>query len=135
MAITHAQSKKQLDYKWMLGLNIAAYLNWVLATIAGGIFGQWIPDPERFGLDFALPAMFIGLLVLQVLSQKKYFTDIIVAISSGIFVVAASFFVSGSVGVILATILSATIGLVISKWNKLVYYERHYWNCHCHIYT
>ncbi|MGX2959951.1 AzlC family ABC transporter permease [Peribacillus sp. JNUCC 23] len=116
VAITHAQSKKQLDYKWMLGLNIAAYLNWVLATIAGGIFGQWIPDPERFGLDFALPAMFIGLLVLQILSQKKYFTDIIVAVSSGIIVVAASFFVSGSAGVILATILSATIGLVISKW-------------------
>jgi 4-azaleucine resistance transporter AzlC len=116
VAITHAQQKKQLDFKWMLGLNIAAYLNWVLANIAGGIFGQWIPNPEAFGLDFALPAMFIGLLILQMASQKKYLINILVAGSAICIVIASSFLFPGSTGVIVATIIASTIGMVIEKW-------------------
>ncbi|WP_155986934.1 hypothetical protein [Paenibacillus durus] len=46
-------------------LNITAYVNWCAANIAGALLGQWIASPERLGLDYALPAMFIGLLVLS----------------------------------------------------------------------
>ncbi|USK58070.1 AzlC family ABC transporter permease [Peribacillus asahii] len=116
VAINHAQHKKQLNYKWMLGLNITAYLNWVLANIAGGFFGQWIPTPEKYGLDFALPAMFIGLLILQIMSHKKYFVDSIVALSAVLIVVISSFLFPGSAGVIIATIAAATIGMVIERW-------------------
>lgn len=116
VAINHLSSKKFGSYKWMVGLNITAYLNWILANIAGGFFGNWIPNPERFGLDFALPAMFIGLLVLQIVSQKKYFVDIMVILSAVGIVVGISFVFSGSVGIIVATILGATIGMVIEKW-------------------
>lgn len=116
VAINQLSNKKFGSYKWMVGLNLTAYLNWIVANIAGGFFGNWIPNPEKFGLDFALPAMFIGLLVLQILSQKKYFVDIMVILSAVIIVVAVSFIFSGSVGVIVATILGATIGMVIEKW-------------------
>ena len=116
VAINHAQGKKQVNYRWMLGLNIAAYLNWILANIAGGFLGQWISNPERFGLDFALPGMFIGLLVLQILSQKKYFVDIMVALSAVLIVIAVSFFSFGSAGIMLATILASTIGMVVERW-------------------
>lgn len=71
VAINQLSNKKFGSYKWMVGLNLTAYLNWIVANIAGGFFGNWIPNPEKFGLDFALPAMFIGLLVLQILSQKN----------------------------------------------------------------
>ena len=40
------------------------------ATIIGGLFGEWIPDPHTYGMDYALPAMFIGLFVLQLISSK-----------------------------------------------------------------
>lgn len=116
VAINHAQNKKQISYKWMLGLNITAYLNWFVANLAGGFLGQWIPNPEAFGLDFALPGMFIGLLVIQILSQKKYFVDIMVALSAVVIVVIVSFSSSGNAGVIIATILAATIGMVIERW-------------------
>ncbi|KYD10089.1 AzlC family ABC transporter permease [Heyndrickxia sporothermodurans] len=116
VAINQLSNKKFGSYKWMVGLNLTAYLNWIVANIAGGFFGNWIPNPEKFGLDFALPAMFIGLLVLQILSQKKYFVDIMVILSAVIIVVAVSFIFPGSVGVIVATILGATIGMVIEKW-------------------
>jgi 4-azaleucine resistance transporter AzlC len=116
VAINQLSNKEFASYKWMLGLNITAYLNWLIANIAGGVFGKWIPNPEAFGLDFALPAMFIGLLVLQIISQKKFFVDIMVAISAIVIVVGASFIFSGSLGIIVATILGSTIGMVIEKW-------------------
>ena len=116
VAINHLQNKRQASYRWMLGLNISAYLNWVIANIAGGYFGKWIPNPEAFGLDFALSGMFIGLLVIQISSQKKYFVDIAVAISAVAIVIMVSFFSSGSAGVIVATILASTIGMVIERW-------------------
>ena len=68
------------------------------------------------GLDFALPGMFIGLLVIQILSQKKYFVDIIVALSAVLIVVVVSFYFTGSAGVMIATILASTIGMVIERW-------------------
>ena len=116
VAVNHLQNKQRASYKWMVGLNITAYLNWVLANIIGGYFGKWIPNPEAFGLDFALPGMFIGLLVIQILSQKKYFVDIMVAVISVITVVIVSSYSTGSTGVMVATIIATTLGMVIERW-------------------
>ncbi|MEB3365398.1 hypothetical protein SDC49_23480 [Lactobacillus sp. R2/2] len=33
--------------------------------------GSFIADPKKLGLDFAIVAMFIGLLYLQVIGDKK----------------------------------------------------------------
>lgn len=116
VAINAAANRTSLNYMWMLGLNLTAYVNWVIANIAGGIFGEWIPNPEAFGLDFALPAMFIGLLVLQIASQRKLLLDVLVGLSAVIVVIAVSFLYPGSAGIILATIVASTVGMVIEKW-------------------
>jgi len=118
VAMNHVSSGKNIGYRWMLGLNMTAYLNWLLATIAGGLLGKWIPHPEVYGLDFALPAMFIGLLVLQLHSSKKLWVPMIVALSSVLIVIGASYIFTGSMGVIIAAILSSTIGAVIQKWTS-----------------
>ncbi len=116
VAMNEGAAKKMISEKWMHGLNVTAYLNWFLANIAGAYFGQWITNPEKFGLDFALPAMFIGLLVLQLVSRRKLVRDIIVAISAIVIAVGISMLFSGSVGVIAATILASTVGVVMEKW-------------------
>jgi len=36
---------------------------WLAASLAGRLAGGWIPSPERFGLDFAFPALFAALVV------------------------------------------------------------------------
>ena len=116
VAINKLPGEKQANFYWMLGLNITAYLNWFVANLAGAYFGKWIPNPEAYGLDFALPAMFIGLLVLQMISRKEYFVDVLVALSAVFIVVIVNFLFSGSTSIIIATILGATIGMVIEKW-------------------
>jgi len=116
VAISQTANKKYISEKWMHGLNITAYLNWILANIAGAFFGQWITNPQKFGLDFALPAMFIGLLVLLMVSRAKIAIDIVVAISAVVIVVGVSLVSSGSVGIIVATVIASTIGMVVEKW-------------------
>jgi 4-azaleucine resistance transporter AzlC len=116
VAINKAAQKRNISEKWMHGLNITAWLNWVLANLAGAYFGNWISNPEKFGLDYALPAMFIGLLVLSMLSRKKIKLDIFVAIIAVIIAVGISSMFSSSLGVITATIIASTIGMVLEKW-------------------
>jgi len=116
VAINQTSNKKYISEKWMHGLNITAYVNWIVATIAGAYLGQWITNPHQFGLDFALPAMFIGLLVLLVASRAKRALDIIVAISAVVLVVGVSLVSTGSVGVIVATVVASTIGMAVEKW-------------------
>ncbi|MFE4712539.1 AzlC family ABC transporter permease [Paenibacillus sp. NPDC056722] len=116
VAINTGTTKGRLSEKWMHGLNVAAYLNWFLANILGAFFGQWIANPERWGLDFALPAMFIGLLVLTLMSRKKYVQDILVGLAAGLIAVLVSLLWSPSLGVIAATIVASTLGMVMEKW-------------------
>lgn len=116
VAINKALKRKQISEKWMHGLNITAYLNWAAANVAGAYFGQWISNPEKFGLDFALSAMFIGLLVLSMASRGKIKLDIIVAIMAILIAVGISAILSGSLGVIVATIIASTAGMVLEKW-------------------
>ncbi|GAA3400975.1 AzlC family ABC transporter permease [Paenibacillus hodogayensis] len=116
VAMNQPANKTLISERWMHGLNITAYLNWILATLAGAFFGKWITNPEKFGLDFALPAMFIGLLVLQMASRRKIRKDLVVAISAVVAFVGLNLVVSGSMAVIGATIIAATIGTVVEKW-------------------
>ena len=46
-----------------LGSAIFMYVNWQICTFIGIRAGQSIPDPQSWGLDFALPVTFIGMLV------------------------------------------------------------------------
>ncbi|ARJ22155.1 branched-chain amino acid transporter AzlC [Bacillus mycoides] len=116
VAISEAAKKKQISEKWMHGLNITAYLNWLIANLAGAFLAQWISNPEKFGLEFALPAMFIGILIITMLGRSKIKLDIVVAIIAVVIAVGSSFMLSSSMGVIVATIIASTIGMVVEKW-------------------
>jgi 4-azaleucine resistance transporter AzlC len=116
VAINHAAKKKKINEKWMHGLNITAYIFWWIANIAGAFVGKWITHPEKFGLDFALTAMFIALLVLSILERNIIKIDVIVAIIAVIVAVGCSFVLSSSISIIAATIIASTIGMVVEKW-------------------
>lgn len=116
VAINQTLRKQQIHEKWMHGLNITAYLNWFLANVAGAFLAQWITDPDQFGLQFALPAMFIGILVISMMDRKKIRLDLVVAILAVIIAIGSSFVFSSSVGVIIATVIASTVGMVLEKW-------------------
>ena len=67
---------------WTLGqalaLNHTANAAWLLSTVAGGFGGQFIPA-GAFGIDFALTAMFICLLVFQLRDLRSIVTAAIIS--------------------------------------------------------
>ncbi|MDR1874959.1 MAG: AzlC family ABC transporter permease [Synergistaceae bacterium] len=56
-------ARGDLDPAAAITLNLAAWVTWAAAGTAGHRLGALIERPEAWGLDFALPAMFIGLLL------------------------------------------------------------------------
>ncbi len=95
-------------------INITAQLSWILGTGLGIVGGQMIAEIEPFALDYALPAMFIALLVMQI----KNNIQLSVAILSGLASVALYLLGLNQWYVILATILGATMGVVLERWMK-----------------
>ena len=95
-----------------LSLNITAQLSWVLGTFLGIVASELIGDVKPMGLDYALAAMFIGLLVGQCGSPVR----IITAILSGGF--ATLLYLAGwhQFHIIIATIAGATLGLGVEQW-------------------
>ncbi|WP_218092923.1 AzlC family ABC transporter permease [Paenibacillus solanacearum] len=116
VAMNKVAGRNHIGEQWMHGLNVTAYLHWLAATLAGAFLGQWITNPAKLGLDFALASMFIGLLVLQMASRRKWVKDLAVAVCAVVIVVGASIALSGSVAVIVATVAAATLGMAVDKW-------------------
>ncbi|HEY8449921.1 MAG TPA: AzlC family ABC transporter permease [Bacillota bacterium] len=106
----------QLDARWMAGLNLVAWVSWVAANVMGGVFGGLIAGSERLGLDFASPAMFVAILAPQLLGQKRLPAARAVAVVAGAVAVAAAFFIPGSWSIFGATLIAATVGVVLDRW-------------------
>jgi 4-azaleucine resistance transporter AzlC len=106
-----------LGDRWMNGLNVAAYLVWILSCLAGGWLGSWIADPEAAGLDYALTAMFVALLVLQLYAlptgKLRHYATLIAYMIIAMLVL-SSFF-STYMAVLLSTVIVAAIGTVTDK--------------------
>lgn len=54
-----------LAHWYMLGAGLTMYVNWQLWTLAGLVFGATVPGLESLGLDFAMVATFIAIVVPQ----------------------------------------------------------------------
>ncbi len=96
---------------FIFGLQLAPYLAWNAGSLLGGLLGGCLSGIQALGLDFALPAMFIALLIPQIRSRQILATAIIAGALSLVF----SLFLKGSWNVILATLIAATLGMELSK--------------------
>ncbi|WP_438446645.1 AzlC family ABC transporter permease [Gorillibacterium sp. sgz5001074] len=116
VASTMLPGRERGSGRWMLGLNMTAQVNWVLATAIGAVFGLWIEDPTGYGLDFALPGMFIGLLVLQLLARSKWRVDLIVMGTAVAATLIGCLWLSPSLSVLAAIVIAATAGMAVEAW-------------------
>ena len=62
-AITHPGQLKHFDRWYALGGGLCFYLGWNLATLAGIVAGKNIDNLDALGLDFAIAATFIALVI------------------------------------------------------------------------
>lgn len=113
--VTALNQGKKVSLQWTHGLNLTAYFVWISATVLGGLLGDWLPEPESLGLDFALLAMFIGLFVLQVdlpiKKQAKKTVSVLLSVCLSLYLSMGYF--SPEISVIIATILGCVVGMVV----------------------
>ncbi len=99
----------QLSLSTLYACNITAHLSWITGTIIGVYFGTLISDVRPLGLDYALTAMFLALLVPQLYRR----IDILVALFAGILSVVLKLNGLGQWNVIVAAVAGATLGLYL----------------------
>ena len=98
------------DINSALVTNFTANITWLITTVLGGFSGQFIPA-HAFGIDYALIAMFICLLVFQ-LRGSIY---VITAVIAGIFAVLLSILIPGNSYIVIASMTAAALGVVLKK--------------------
>ncbi|MFC1812964.1 AzlC family ABC transporter permease [Thermodesulfobacteriota bacterium] len=104
-------SDRSWDLNRALIVNHASNITWIISTILGGVGGQFIPA-RAFGIDYALSAMFICLLIFQL----KGGIYVMTAIIAGALSVILSLMIPGNSYIVIASILAATLGVGIKKW-------------------
>lgn len=100
----------QWDWRRALVLNHTTNLTWIASTMAGGFGGQFIPA-GAFGIDYALVAMFLCLLIFQ-LRGRLY---VVVAILAGLLAVVLSLLIPGNSYIVIASVIAAALGVVIKR--------------------
>lgn len=101
--------------RWFWGLHWTAQGSWILATVVGGMLGSLVADVAKLGLDFALPAMFLGLLVLGLMGHARPGIGWVVAVLGGVGAVALSLVTSGTLPVLVAAVGAAAVGALL-EW-------------------
>lgn len=101
----------------LFALNISAHLAWVAGSVLGAWLGSSITlDIAALGIDFALPAMFIALMVIQVESIRHLAVALFAALMGLLFFLAGM----NQLYIILATVTAATVGVLTERKSNQV---------------
>ena len=105
----------RLTYEWFNTANLVSYFTWSVSSVLGALLGGVVKDPKALGLDFALVAMFIGLLYLQVISdftiRKKIQVLVIVVVFFLVYF--GMIFIPSNLLIIVVTLIGCAIGVVL----------------------
>jgi 4-azaleucine resistance transporter AzlC len=99
----------------MIGVGFIAWAGWVLGTFIGAWGADWIGDPSRFGVGFAMPAMFVALFI----ALAEDWRHVVTGLLAGGFVLllpvlsAAGLAISSSWFLVIASMTAATVAAVI----------------------
>ncbi len=108
----HYQNDKPSQFKhwYHFGSALPMYVNWNFWTVVGIIAGSTIPDPTRFGLDFALSVTFIGMVVPMMKNRPVVGSVVVAGVVS---VLLAG--MPNRIGLLIAAIFGVIVGVVLES--------------------
>ncbi len=95
---------------YFFGSGLSMYLNWQIWTLAGLVFGAAFPGLQSLGLDFAMVATFIAIVVPQLVALRY----VAAAVTAG----ALAFFWQDwpyKLGLLGAVFVGVTVGVLLSR--------------------
>jgi 4-azaleucine resistance transporter AzlC len=100
---------------WLAAIG-GVFIPWNLATLAGYLGGQVVPDPRLLGLDIVFPAAMAGLAVGLATGRRE-----VVALGAGVVIaLAAGLAVDPRVGVVAGGLLGPAVGLAVPRRDRNV---------------
>jgi len=103
---------KTIGPAFVAGLHVTAQSSWIVASVVGALVGQLAGNQEALGLDFALSAMFIGLLMPHLRGEGGG-SRRVAAVVGAVIAVAMALVGLSSWGIIAATLVAATVGVIL----------------------
>jgi 4-azaleucine resistance transporter AzlC len=100
-----------LGHWYFLGSGLAMYANWQLWTLAGLLFGAALPQLQSLGLDFAMVATFIAIVVPQ-LARLPHFGA---ALAAGAFAYLLKD-LPYKLGLLSAVLIGVMVGMTLLRW-------------------
>jgi len=109
-AIIAKNKEKSLNRWYALGGGLSFYLTWNIASAVGILVGKNIPDLENWGLEFAIAATFIAL-VIPTIKRPSILTCVLVSLVTS--VVCALLEIPS--GLLIASLIGMVVGSVYAK--------------------
>ena len=104
---------------WMLALNLASYTAWTCGNLAGALLGDYLGGIEQLGLDFALPAMYVAILMLLLTGESTVLrSTLTVIVIAGGATLLLGWFHPHPANVLITSVLAASLGVVFFKPSK-----------------
>ena len=99
------------DLAYYAVFSTVLWCSWNVGTLLGAIFGAGIQDPQRFGIDFAITALFVAIVAIGV----RHRADLAVALVAAL--VAATLRLAGAsaVAVVVAGALAPLVAFAIRE--------------------
>lgn len=96
---------------YQLGASASLYVTWAASTLGGVILGSRIANPLEWGLDFAMPATFLVLLIPRLVDR----TSLVVCGAAGITAVLGALYLPGKWYIIIACLLPSILGSIMDR--------------------
>lgn len=112
-AICGQQSTKQFNRWYALGAGLSFYLAWNAATLVGIVAGSYIPALNELGLEFAVAATFIALVIPHVINLPVVFA---VLIALGLSITLNYFDIGGAL--MITSLGGMLAGYFAEKWRE-----------------
>ncbi|MFC0219088.1 putative branched-subunit amino acid permease [Pseudochelatococcus lubricantis] len=118
VAAQYGRRHGALPFAWLLGLNLSAWINWIVANIAGALLASSLPPALTSGLGFSLVTMFIGLLMMiWFASRNRKLETLTIAVAVAATAVSVGR-IDPSVAILAATVLAATVATVLLRLGR-----------------
>ncbi|MBL7004611.1 MAG: AzlC family ABC transporter permease, partial [Gammaproteobacteria bacterium] len=108
-AVCSHQKPRDFSFWYAFGAGFSFYLIWQLSSFAGILLGKSIPNLDQYGLDFAVVATFIAIVIPQIKKWSVFIAVVSAMILSVLFTVLN---IEGAI--IFSGLIAMTLGFVAS---------------------
>lgn len=102
----HRLGRLDVPGYWIAAI-LGVFIPWNIATVAGALLGNAIPDPSRFGLDVVFPAAMAGLAVGLATGRR----EVVAAGAGAVIGTGMSLLVGPGLGMIVGGLLGPVFGM------------------------